>query len=55
MTTVKVPNDWHALRSAVGRILGGCGFTFEIEKVFQTMHARVEIDVYAQESVKDTK
>ena len=55
MITSSKPSDWQALQSDIGMILKQCGFDVEIEKKINTARGKVEIDVYAEETVKGRK
>ena len=52
MITNRIPDSWKDLQEQTGRILEECGFTVEVEKTIQTVRGTVEIDVYAEETVK---
>lgn len=52
MITIKTPNDWRALQQETARILSECGFSTEVEKTIETARGKVEIDVYAEETIK---
>lgn len=52
MITNRTPNSWIDLQDQTARILDECGFTVEIEKNIETVRGTVEIDVYAEETVK---
>jgi restriction system protein len=51
MLTKVTPADWKALQADVAQILDECGFAVEIEKRLETARGRVEVDVWAEESV----
>jgi len=51
MITAKVPQSWRELQEQTAHILRECGFTVEVEKTIPTVRGRVEIDVYAEETV----
>jgi restriction system protein len=51
MITTTVPETWRDLQARVGQILSECGFETEVEKTVATARGKVEIDVYAQETV----
>lgn len=55
MITSSKPSDWQALQSDIGMILKQCGFDVDIEKKLKTARGEVEIDVYAEETVKGRK
>ena len=55
MITRSAPPDWRALQAEVGRILTECGFEVEVEKKFQSARGSVELDVYAEETVRGRK
>lgn len=55
MITRTVPDSWQALQTEVGRILMECGFEVEIEKKVQSARGGVELDVYAEETVRGRK
>jgi restriction system protein len=52
MITAVPPADWRDLQSQVGRILRECGMTVEVEKTVTTARGAVEVDVYAEETVR---
>lgn len=49
------PDSWQALQIEVGRILEECGFEVEVEKQTAAARGTVEIDVYAEETVRGRK
>ncbi len=51
MLTAHIPHDWRDLQESVARILSESGFNCYTEKVIKTVRGKVEIDVYAQETV----
>lgn len=51
----KEPNDWKDLQDKVSEILEQCGFTVETEKTIETARGKVELDVYAEETIKGRK
>ena len=51
MITSRVPQNWRELQEQTARILRECGFAVEVEKTLETVRGRVEIDVYAEETV----
>jgi restriction system protein len=51
MLTTQIPDDWRDLQDRVARILAGCAFSVEAEKVIQTVRGSVEIDVFAREVI----
>jgi len=55
MITRKAPDTWQSLQIEVGRILEECGFGVEIEKKIQSARGTVELDVYAEETVRGRK
>lgn len=55
MITRKEPESWQALQTEVGRILSECGFTVEVEKKTPSARGVVELDVYAEETVRGRK
>jgi hypothetical protein len=55
MITSKAPDTWQSLQTEVGRILEECGFGVEIEKKIQSARGAVELDVYAEETVRGRK
>lgn len=55
MITRTVPDSWQALQTEVGRILKECGFDVEVEKKIQSARGAVELDVYAEETVRGRK
>jgi restriction system protein len=52
MITSAVPQTWQGLQAEVARILNECGFAVQVEKTVHTARGDVEIDVYAQETVR---
>ncbi len=52
MITRQIPDNWQALQADVGRILSECGFSVEVERKVQSARGIVEIDVYAEETVR---
>jgi restriction system protein len=52
MITTSSPATWQDLQREVARILVECGFAVELEKVVVTPRGPVELDVYAEETVK---
>ena len=55
MITCNVPDSWQSLQTEVGRILEECGFSVEVEKKIQSARGVVELDVYAEETVRGRK
>ncbi|ADH87257.1 restriction endonuclease [Desulfurivibrio alkaliphilus] len=55
MITQHVPDRWQALQAEVGRILSECGFSVEVERKIQSARGTIEIDVYAEETVRGRK
>ena len=55
MITRNDPESWQALQTEVGRILSECGFAVEVEKRIQSARGAVELDVYAEETVRGRK
>ena len=55
MITRKAPESWQALQTEVGRILSECGFAIEVEKKIHSARGAVEVDVYAEETVRGRK
>ena len=55
MITRSVPDSWQSLQIEVGRILKECGFEVEVEKKIQSARGAVELDVYAEETVRGRK
>ncbi|NNA41496.1 restriction endonuclease [Pseudomonas lundensis] len=55
MISRNVPSSWQALQIEVGRILEECGFQVEVEKQTQAARGSVELDVYAEETVRGRK
>lgn len=55
MITSEIPTTWQQLQIQVSRILKECGFDVEVEKVITTARGKVELDVYAEETVKGRK
>jgi len=55
MITRNIPDSWQALQTEVGRILSECGFSVEVERKIQSARGTVEIDVYAEETVRGRK
>lgn len=52
MITRSAPDSWRALQTDVGRILSECGFAVEVEKKVDSARGSVELDVYAEETVR---
>ena len=52
MITRNAPDSWQALQTEVGRILRECGFDVEVEKKIQSARGTVELDVYADETIR---
>jgi hypothetical protein len=52
MITRSTPDSWQALQTEVGRILSECGFAVEVEKKIGSARGAVELDVYAEETVR---
>lgn len=52
MITRSVPDSWQALQTEVGQILSECGFTVEVEKTIDSARGTVELDVFAEETVR---
>lgn len=52
MITRSVPDSWQALQTEVGQILSECGFAVEVEKKIDSARGAVELDVYAEETVR---
>lgn len=52
MITRREPAGWRELQDMVSRILSECGMTVETEPRLTTARGQVEVDVYAEESVK---
>jgi restriction system protein len=55
MITSETPGDWKELQEDAASILRECGFKVEVEKKVTTVRGEVEIDVYAEETVKGRK
>ncbi|WP_158602484.1 restriction endonuclease [Pseudomonas sp. WPR_5_2] len=55
MISRNVPDSWQALQTQVGRILEECGFDVEVEKKTPAVRGAVELDVYAEETVRGRK
>lgn len=55
MITTSTPDAWKNLQSEVAQILNECGFTVEVEKKIRTARGVVEIDVYAEETIRGRK
>ncbi|GLU57276.1 restriction endonuclease [Dyadobacter frigoris] len=53
--TTKQPQDWKDLQNKVSAILQQCGFKVEKEKTTETARGKVELDVYAEETIKGRK
>lgn len=53
--TTKQPIDWKDLQNKVSDILKQCGFKVETEKTNETARGKVELDVYAEETIKGRK
>jgi len=52
MITRSIPDSWQALQTEVGRILSECGFAVEVEKKIGSARGAVELDVYAEETIR---
>lgn len=52
MISNNAPEDWKALQTEVGRILSECGFSVEVEKKIKSPRGAVELDVYAEETIR---
>jgi restriction system protein len=52
MITSNAPETWQSLQTEVGRILEECGFGVEVEKKIPSARGVVELDVYAEETVR---
>jgi restriction system protein len=52
LITSAEPEDWRDLQILVARTLEECGFDAETEKKVETVRGTVELDVYAEETVK---
>ena len=55
MITRNAPDTWQSLQTEVGRILEECGFGVEVERKIQSARGVVELDVYAEETVRGRK
>lgn len=55
MITRSAPDTWQSLQTEVGRILKECGFGVEVEMKIQSARGVVELDVYAEETVRGRK
>lgn len=55
MISRNAPASWQALQTDVGRILNECGFDVEVERKIQSARGNVELDVYAEETVRGRK
>lgn len=55
MITRNAPDTWQSLQAEVGRILEEYGFGVEVEKKIQSARGVVELDVYAEETVRGRK
>lgn len=55
MITKSTPPTWRRLQEDAARILSECGFTVEVEKKIQTARGEVELDIYAEETIKGRK
>ena len=55
MITLSVPTNWQDLQNQVAKILTECGFNVDVEKTITTVRGDVEVDVYAEETVKGRK
>ena len=53
--TTKQPNNWKDLQNKVAEILEQCGFKVEKEKTTKIARGKVELDVYAEETIKGRK
>jgi restriction system protein len=55
MITSVTPDTWRELQEGVARVLSECGFSVELEKQIESARGRVELDVYAEETVRGRK
>jgi len=55
MITVSTPPDWRELQNEVARVLRECGFGVEVEHTVATVRGQVELDVFAEETVRGRK
>ncbi|MES2331205.1 MAG: restriction endonuclease [Bacteroidota bacterium] len=46
-----VPASWKDLQNKVGRILEECGFVVEVEYSMTAVRGKIEVDVYARETI----
>lgn len=53
--TTKQPLDWKDLQNKVSEILKQCCFKVETELIAKTARGKVELDVYAEETIKGRK
>ena len=53
--TTNQPADWKDLQNKASEILRECGFNVETEKTTETARGKVELDVYAEETIKGRK
>lgn len=51
MISKKKPNDWRDLQNMVSQILIECGLRVEIEKKITSIRGKIEVDVFAEETV----
>ncbi len=49
------PQDWKDLQNKVSEVLSECGFYVQINKITKTARGKVELDVYAEETIKGRK
>lgn len=55
MITERIPDTWQDLQNQVAQILEECGFNVEVEKTVSTARGEVELDVYAEETIRGRK
>ncbi len=51
MITCQTPTDWRDLQAQVATILRECGIPAESPRVIQTARGKIEVDVYAEETI----
>lgn len=55
MITANVPKTWKELQNKAAEILTKCWLNVEIERIVDSARGKVEIDVYAEESIQSRK
>jgi restriction system protein len=52
MITTSIPSTWQDLQQHVAQILSECGFLVDVERSIATVRGNVNIDVFAEETVR---